>query len=155
LICERSRSLIEGKLVAAGHCDPWDTLSLRSWLNAGEAILLDVVGDRARAALVAIGGIDNDEAVSTAVDMFYAAVNADQLKHKNPVETPVIPNGISDEAAAAMVAQQAQQEFVDVFLWTVQRNAVDHEHGYDIGFDDCDVCYQETVDRMPPAAHQV
>ncbi len=48
---------------------------------------MEAVGDKARAVLVAIGGVDNPDAVQSAVDMFYSAVVSDQNKQKRTIQS--------------------------------------------------------------------
>lgn len=121
---------------------------MRLWLNAGETILMELVGEKARAVLIAIAGIDNPDAVQSAVDMFYAAVISDQNKQKKPVDTPVIPNAVTEETIAAVEAQRSEEAFIDEFLWAAQRNASAHDHSHQIGFDDCELCYAEAEERL-------
>lgn len=109
---------------------------------------MEAVGDKARAVLVAIGGVDNPDAVQSAVDMFYSAVVSDQNKQKKPVETPVIPNAVTEETRAAVEAQRSEEAFIDEFLWAAQRNASAHDHSHQIGFDDCELCYMEAEERL-------
>ncbi len=124
---------------------------MRQWLNAGETILMELVGDKARQVLIAIGGIDNPDAVQSAVDMFHSAVVSDQNKQKKPVETPVIPNAVTEETRAAVEAQRSEEAFIDEFLWAAQRNAEAHDHSHQIDFDDCDLCYVEAEERLSGA----
>ena len=146
MLCERSRNLIEGKLVTAGHVDPWANLPLRSWLSAGETVLMEVVGENARAMLVAIQDLESENAIDVAIGMFDSAVSKDSRAHKSKVETPVIPGALSDAAQQERAALLADEEVVDRFLWAVQRHATKHGHDREgVEPDDCALCWAEAV----------
>lgn len=107
---------------------------------------MEVVGENARAMLVAIQDLESSDAIETAISMFDAAVSKDSQAHKTNVETPVIPGALSDAAQQERAALLADEEVVDRFLWAVQRNATKHGHDREgVEPDDCVLCWAEAV----------
>jgi hypothetical protein len=71
---------------------------------------MEVVGENARAMLVAIQDLESEDAIDTAIGMFDSAVSKDSRAHKSKVETPVIPGALSDAAQQERAALLATRK---------------------------------------------
>lgn len=110
-------------------------MSLRDWLDAGEAILHDVLPDEARAALIALGEVETQEGAQKALDLLGSALSSSLRDSKMP-EIPVIEEDIvfteSDIVSARTTTEQ------EMYLFLLQKNS--RKHGHAPSGEDCAQC---------------
>jgi len=151
---EHNRNLIEGRLVARGVANPYDTLTLRAWLNAVDDVLSSIVGDKTKAVLAALRDVHTVDGARAGVDMFYAACDDDaarnrrrQEQQKQPVhDPPVIPGAYDDDTVNDRLTARHNEDLMDMYAWCVQRNGPDHGHAR--ANVQCARCYDEAVTRV-------